>query len=141
MLIPIEVTSLLFPHNHLATAALDEAVTAFNSELTECFASSGQVVGIPPAGVSNVVKLEATGGSGPAASVAVTVALAVLTGTPASVEAIADGFTSNRFPATTIRVVTRERLAHLRGLGLVAAAQSASHEHAAERIAGIIGQP
>lgn len=140
MLVPIHASTQLMSHATLNSAALDEAVTAFNAELSQTFQAAGQVIAVPAAGISNLVKLESTRATGPAAVVTVTVALAVLVaaGQP-SVQELADGFNSSRFPATTFDIVTTEHMARLRGLSNFASAQTAAHEHAADLIIDIVG--
>ncbi len=140
MLIPIEAASSLFTQDTFTSATLDEAITAFNAELATHFAGSGQIVGIPQHGLSNVIKVE-TSPAGGCPMVTATVTLAVLTDDTAQVEARAATFTSARFPAAVIRVVTPSRIDHLRGLDQFAALQSATHQHATERIADILNTP
>lgn len=140
MLVPIHASTQLLSHAALNSATLDEAVTAFNAELSQAFQAAGQVIGIPPAGISNLVKLDSTRATGPAAIVTVTVALAVFAaGDHPSAQELADGFASTRFPQTTFDIVTTEHMARLRGLSDFASTQAAAHEHAADLITDIAG--
>jgi len=138
MLIPIQASTQLMGHAALTSHALDEAVTAFNSELAQAFQPAGQLIGIPAAGISNLVRLDATGAVGPLAVVSATVALAVVTDDdPQRVHDLAGGFTSTRFPATTFDILTREQLERLQGLGDFANAHAAALRQAAGRITDI----
>ena len=140
MLVPIQASTQLLSHAALNAAALDEAVTAFNSELSQTFQPAGQVIGIPPAGISNLVKLDATGASGQMAVVTATVSLAVLPAADQpSLQDLADGFSSTRFPETTFSITSAEQMERLRGLSGFATAHTAAHEHAAGRITDIVG--
>ncbi len=139
MLVPIQASTKLLSAT-LNSAALDEAVTAFNSELSQTFQPAGQVIGIPPAGISNLVKLDATEASGLGAVVTATVLLAVLpTADQPSLQDLAEGFSSTRFPETTFSIVTAEQMERLRGLSGFATAHTAANEHAADRITDIVG--
>jgi hypothetical protein len=139
MLVPIEAATRLLAHTDFTSAALDEAVTAFNAELAAAFAAGGQVIGIPESGIANVIKVEAPAtGSGTLQAVTAAVTLAVLTEDPDQVDVLAAQFHSTRFPNTTFRVTGRSRMDHLRGMGQFTATQVAAHEHAAARISGIV---
>lgn len=141
MLIPIQASTQLMGHAGLTTATLDEAVTAFNAELSQAFCVAGQVIGIPPAGISNLIRLDATGGASPLAIVTATVALAVLNADQERVQGLAGAFTSSRFPATTFEIVTSEHMNRLRGLGQFASSHAAARQQAADRITGIADNP
>lgn len=130
MLVPIQAKTRFPIPQPLTGASLEEAVTAFNSELSQTFQTAGQVIGLIPAGLSNLLKLD-IGGS----SITVTVTLAVLPAADQpSVEQLADDFTSLRYPETTFSIVTPEQMHRLRGLRDFASTNASAHEHAADRI-------
>lgn len=137
MLTPIQASTQLMSHAGLSSEALDEAITAFNAELSQAFSVAGQVVGIPPTGISNLVRLDATGGASPLAMITATVTLAVLNADQQQVHDLAGAFTSGRFPATTFEIVTTEHMDRLRGLGQFASTYAAARQQASDRITGI----
>lgn len=137
MLTPIQASTQLMGHAGLSSTALDEAITAFNAELLQAFSVAGQVIGIPPAGIANLVKLDATGGASPLAMITATVTLAVVNADQNQVHELAGAFASVRFPTTTFEIVTSEHMDRLRGLGQFASTHATAHQQAAERITDI----
>ena len=136
MLVPIQASTKFAIQAALSAAALDEAVAAFNSELSQTFQPAGKVIGSLPAGISNLLKLDVRG-----STITVTVALAVLPDADQpSVRELADAFTSTRFTETTFSIVTPEQMQRLRGLRDFASAHAAAHEHAADRISDIAAE-
>lgn len=138
MLVPIQARTQLMGHTALTAEALDEAVTAFNAVLSQTFQPSGQVIGIPPAGIANLLKLDSTGEAGPMAVVTATVTFGVLVADDQQpVHDLADAFTSSRFPATTFDITTSEQMERLRGLSAFATAHTTASEQAAHLITDI----